>query len=81
MRNSEGNRPTNRPSLSNAKNSARSKPYRVNELLHAPEGTRTPNRLIRSQQHPFTFNDNLPYFRGKPSVGAGLSRHSRRTLP
>jgi hypothetical protein len=49
MPNSEGNRPTNRPTLSYAKNSARSKPYRVNELLHAPGGTRIPNLLIRSQ--------------------------------
>ncbi len=35
--------------LSNEKNSAQRKPHRVNELLHAPEGTRTPNLLIRSQ--------------------------------
>ena len=49
VRDFEGNRPTNRPNLRNAKNSVRHKPHRVNELLHAPEGTRTPNLLIRSQ--------------------------------
>ena len=40
--------------------------------------TRTP---IRSQGRTFTIYDILPYPRGKPSVGAGLSRHSCRTLP
>ena len=45
----EGKRPTNRHPRREAKNSARRKPYRVNVLQDAPGGTRTPNRLIRSQ--------------------------------
>ena len=44
--------------------------------FNAPGETGTPNLLIRSQHHTLTNLDILPDFIGKPSVGAGLSRHS-----
>jgi hypothetical protein len=47
---------------------------------YAPGGARTPNLLIRSQAQPLNITDILPYCRGKPSVGAGLPRHSCLTL-
>jgi hypothetical protein len=76
----EGPNPTNSPRSEATKNAASLKRHSVSVLDFAPEGTRTPNLLIRSQRFDFTFNDILRYFRGKPSAGAGLSGHSYRTL-
>jgi hypothetical protein len=54
------------------------------ELLpepYAAGGIRIPNLLIRSQIDTLNINDKLSDYRGKSGVGAGLPRHSCRTLP
>src|SRR6266542_3015052 len=63
MPNSEGNRPTNTPRLHGARNPARLKPHRVNDLDYAPGGTRIPNLLIRSQMlYPIELRAHMVFF-------------------
>ena len=77
----EGNSPTNSPRRNSTKIPTPCKRRWDMHLISCPSRFRTWTLLIQNQGQAFTINDNLPYFRGKPSVGAGLPRHSCRTLP